>query len=52
MEKAQIIDYFKDYSYSESDGLEVFLSEKGKNEVFQRLGNIENEHLSGDIRII
>jgi hypothetical protein len=46
MEKARIIDYFKEYSYSESNGLEVFLSESGKNEVFQRLENIEIEPLS------
>lgn len=46
MDKNNIVDYFKLFSNDESDGLECFLSEKGKNEVFERLKNIDLEPLS------
>ena len=46
MNKSEIIEYFKLFTNPESDGLERFLSEKGRAAVFERL-KIENDlHLN------
>ncbi|MBI1811939.1 MAG: hypothetical protein HYR78_08455, partial [Nitrospirae bacterium] len=46
MNKEQIIEYFSLFSNHESDGLECIFSEEGKEEVFERLKNIDSQHLS------
>jgi len=46
MTKESIVEDFKILSNPDSDGLERFLSAKGKDEVFQRLVKIEKEPLS------
>ncbi len=44
-EKSQIIEFFKNLSY-EAKGLEGWLGASGHPDVFERLGNIENDPLS------
>jgi len=44
--KEEIIEMFKILSFEESSGIEGFLSKNGKDQVFKRLEDIENNHLS------
>ncbi len=46
MEKQEILELFKDLSYSESTGLERFLSTNGNDETFDRLSKIEQTPIS------
>lgn len=46
MLKTEIINFFDSISNQNTDGLEHFLSESGKTEVFDRLAKIENSSLS------
>ena len=46
MNKEQIIEYFKLFSDSNSDGLEKLFSSSGKEEVFARLADIDKDPLS------
>jgi hypothetical protein len=46
MNKQEIIDYFKDLSFSENDGVEKLFSTKGNDTVFQRLEIIEEKPIS------